>query len=32
MIQAIKDQRRTMQPAVFAELEDVEDGKYCNEA
>jgi hypothetical protein len=32
MIRAIKDQRRALQTSVFVELEDVENGKYCNEA
>jgi hypothetical protein len=32
MINAIKDQRLALQPSVFAELKDVEDGRYCNEA
>jgi hypothetical protein len=31
-IEAIKAQRRTLQPQVFAELVAVENGKYCNEA
>lgn len=32
MIQSLKDKRRELQDAVFAELGDVEEGKYCNEA
>jgi len=32
MVQELKDKRRELQPAVFKELRDVEDGKYCNEA
>lgn len=32
MIQSLKDKRRALQAAVFEELRDVEDGKYCNEA
>lgn len=32
MIQSIKDRRRVLQPAVFAELNTYEGGKYCNEA
>jgi hypothetical protein len=31
MIEAIKNQRRALQPKVFAELAAVEGGKYCNE-
>lgn len=31
MVAFIKDQRRNIQPAVFAELSNVSNGKYCNE-
>lgn len=31
MIEAIKVQRRSLQPKVFTELQNIENGKYCNE-
>lgn len=32
MVKDLKERRRALQPKVFAELQDYEDGAYCNEA